>query len=160
MLQVFFGSLRQTGNSVQGLTRPSPCDNWGRRTETMDGCVGFCGVKIFKRMDTQMRSLHSAFIGLTKEKVPVRQNKQTKPKAIPVVMTTPASTFRRACGDVKFSVSSLNLSTTRRDTASARTCGGNKVLARWWIRCRDRRLRKGPCHKQAPFERRSAGDAN
>lgn len=36
-------------------------------------------------------------------------------------MTTPASTFRRACGDVKLSVSSLNLSTTRRETASART---------------------------------------
>lgn len=108
----------------------------------MDGCVGFCGVEIFKRMDTQIRSLHSAFIGLTKKKVPIRQNRQTEPKAIPVVMTTPASTFRRACGDVKFSVSSLNLSTTRRDTASARTCGGNKVLARSWIRCRDRRLRK------------------
>lgn len=31
----------------------------------------------------------------------------------PVVMTTPANTFLRACGDVKLSVSSLNLSTTR-----------------------------------------------
>lgn len=38
-------------------------------------------------------------------------------------MTTPAKTFLRACGDVKLSVSSLNLSTTRWDTASARTCG-------------------------------------
>lgn len=40
---------------------------------------------------------------------------------LPVVMTTPARTFRRAWGEVKFSVSSLNLSTTRRETASART---------------------------------------
>lgn len=40
---------------------------------------------------------------------------------VPVVMTTPARTFRRAWGEVKLSVSSLNLSTTRRDTASART---------------------------------------
>lgn len=47
-------------------------------------------------------------------------------KELPVVMTTPANTFRRACGDVKLSVSSLNLSTTRRETASARTWGGNK----------------------------------
>lgn len=45
-------------------------------------------------------------------------------------MTTPAKTFLRACGDVKLSVSSLNLSTTRWDTASARTCGkkANTVL--------------------------------
>lgn len=57
-------------------------------------------------------------------------------------MTTPASTFRRACGDVKFSVSSLNLSTTRRDTASARTCGGDKVLAYSWIGIGDRQLGK------------------
>lgn len=41
---------------------------------------------------------------------------------LPVVMTTPARTFRRAWGEVKLSVSSLNLSTTRRETASARTC--------------------------------------
>lgn len=40
---------------------------------------------------------------------------------VPVVMTTPARTFRRAWGEVKLSVSSLNLSTTRRETASART---------------------------------------
>ena len=40
---------------------------------------------------------------------------------LPVVMTTPARTFRRAWGEVKLSVSSLNLSTTRRETASART---------------------------------------
>lgn len=40
---------------------------------------------------------------------------------VPVVMTTPARTFRRAWGEVKLSVSSLNLSTTKRDTASART---------------------------------------
>lgn len=42
---------------------------------------------------------------------------------LPVVMTTPARTFRRACGDEKFSVKSLNLSTTKRATASANTCG-------------------------------------
>lgn len=41
---------------------------------------------------------------------------------LPVVMTIPARTFRRACGDVKFSVKSLNLSTTKRATASAKTC--------------------------------------
>lgn len=40
---------------------------------------------------------------------------------LPVVMTTPARTFLRAWGEVKLSVSSLNLSTTRRETASART---------------------------------------
>lgn len=43
------------------------------------------------------------------------------PSSVPVVMTTPARTFRRAWGEVKLSVSSLNLSTTRRETASART---------------------------------------
>lgn len=43
------------------------------------------------------------------------------PWSLPVVMTTPARTFRRAWGEVKLSVSSLNLSTTRRETASART---------------------------------------
>lgn len=37
-------------------------------------------------------------------------------------MTIPARTFLRACGDVKFSVKSLNLSTTKRATASAKTC--------------------------------------
>lgn len=42
-------------------------------------------------------------------------------ESIPVVMTTPAKTFLLACGDVKLSVSSLNLSTTKRDTASAKT---------------------------------------
>lgn len=41
---------------------------------------------------------------------------------LPVVMTIPARTFRRACGDEKFSVKSLNLSTTKRATASANTC--------------------------------------
>lgn len=51
----------------------------------------------------------------------VQTCQQSLPPLLPVVMTTPASTFRRACGDVKLSVSSLNLSTTRRETASART---------------------------------------
>lgn len=41
---------------------------------------------------------------------------------LPVVMTTPASTFLRAWGDVKLSVKSLNFSTTKRATASAKTC--------------------------------------
>lgn len=41
---------------------------------------------------------------------------------LPVVMTTPARTFLRAWGDVKLSVKSLNLSTTKRATASAKTC--------------------------------------
>lgn len=53
---------------------------------------------------------------------------------LPVVMTTPARTFRRACGDVKLSVSSLNLSTTKWETASARTWGThNQKYANIWI---------------------------
>lgn len=52
---------------------------------------------------------------------PLEIKKNNDIERLPVVMTTPASTFLRACGDVKFSVSSRNFSITKRETASART---------------------------------------
>lgn len=49
---------------------------------------------------------------------------------LPVVMTTPASTFLRACGEEKLSVRSPNLPRTRRETASANTWARNRARVR------------------------------
>lgn len=48
-------------------------------------------------------------------------------RCLPVVITTPESTFLRAWGEEKLSVRSLNLPRTRRETASANT----------WVKSRD-----------------------
>lgn len=128
----------------------------------MDGCVGFCGVKIFKRMDTQMRSLHSSFIGLTKKKSPL--GKTNKP--------TNRTKSNTCCHDD--ARQHLPPGVRRREVLSQLAelvddQAGHGV-------CEDLRwqqsvstlvdqmprpaTQKGPCHKQAPFELHSPGDAN